>query len=252
MRTLVKIIRRLASFAGLEIRRRRASSSEAGTDHYYDRGPTLLRFIRERNVTVLLDIGANLGQYAFALRDLGFEGRIISFEPLEEQFKLLEKEGLHDQRWECHKFAIGEEEKDITIRISANSESSSILPMLDLHLEACPSSAYIKEQPAKIKRLDMFLPQTIDESDRLMIKIDVQGYELKALKGAGKFLSRVEVIDIELSLVPLYDGQPLFLEIMSFFEENGFVPVSIQNAFTDPRNDHALQVDAIFLRRERE
>jgi FkbM family methyltransferase len=243
---LKKIIHSLFGLVGLVVRKKPSASS---LDVYHVRGRKLLRFLQERNVNVLLDVGANIGLYAQALRELGFHGKIESFEPLAEQYGLLEKRASGDKEWECYRFAVGEEDSEITIKVAGNSESSSILPMLDLHLNADPASGYVSEQTVPMRRLDSVLRRLAESNEKLMMKIDVQGYELKALQGASGLLSNVEIIDIELSLVPLYAGQPSFVEMMAFFESKGLFPVSIENAFTDPRDGHTLQADVIFMRR---
>lgn len=254
MHLLKKTVQKVLGYAGWEVRRKPVPTTpridqETESDVYHVRGHKLLKFLKKLNVTVLLDVGANLGQYASALRELGFEGRIISFEPLSKQCVLLKERSLNDKDWECHQCATGDADGHIVINVAGNSESSSILPMLGLHVDAYPASAYVDKESVQIRRLDSILENEISDSDRLLIKIDTQGYEMKTLQGAAGILSKVEIIDIELTLIPLYESQPSFIEMISFLEAHGFVPISFENAFTDSRNGYALQVDAIFVRR---
>lgn len=217
---------------------------------YRRRGQTLVRFSLERGVNVLVDVGANEGQYAASIRALGFNGQIISFEPLDGALPTLRNRCVNDGDWQFHQLAIGDRNAEAIIKVAGNLESSSILPMMDVHVDAYPESKYVAEQKVNVTRLDSILPGNLKggEKDRLMLKLDVQGYELKALHGADGIFDQVEIVDIEVSLLPLYEGQPSLVELINFFETRGFIPVSFENAFTDPRNGHALQVDAVFMR----
>jgi hypothetical protein len=88
-------------------------------------------------------------------------------------------------------------------------------------------------------------------NDRLWIKLDVQGYEHTVLDGAMQAIAQTRVVESELSLVPLYEGQHLYRDIIDQLESLGFGLVSIERGFTDPNTGHVLQVDGIFVRHER-
>jgi hypothetical protein len=91
----------------------------------------------------------------------------------------------------------------------------------------------------------------VKPDDRLWIKLDVQGYEQTVLDGAMQAIARTRVVESELSLIPLYEGQHLYREIIDQLEMLGFGLVSIERGFTDPTTGHVLQVDGIFVRHER-
>lgn len=248
MPILRQFIRSLFGLAGLDVRRK--SATPGVPDVYARRGQTLVRFMLQRGVNVLVDVGANEGQYAAGMRALGFKGQMISFEPLDAAFPALRNRCANDGDWRCDQLAIGDSNAEAVIKVAGNLESSSILPMMDVHVDAHPPSKYVAEQKVNVTRLDSILPGILKggEKDRLMLKLDVQGYELKALRGADGIFDQVELVDIEVSLLPLYEGQPSLVELIDFFESRGFIPVSFENGFTDPRNGHALQVDAVFMR----
>ena len=231
---------------GLEIRRKR---NEA-IDVYRRRGVKIMRYAADRGITVLLDVGANEGQYAEGLRAVGFGNRIVSFEPVAATFAELKRRTDGAANWEARQIALGDSDGKTTIQIGGNSECSSLLSTNERHVQAYPPSAVCGQESIEVRRLDTIRREILKTTDRVFLKLDIQGYELKALRGALETLPQVEMIDIELSLVPLYDGQPLLIEMLQFLEENGFVPVSLENAFIDGRNEHALQIDAIFLRQE--
>ena len=127
--------------------------------------------------------------------------------------------------------------------------SSSLLPMLELHAAAAAGSAYVGTEPVDLVRLDSLAPTILAPDDRVYLKLDVQGTELDALDGARTSLPRVRAMELELSVVPLYEGAPLLAEMLGRIDEMGFDLVSIAPAWIDARTGHVLQLNAIFLRR---
>ncbi len=104
----------------------------------------ILKFLSTYNIDAVLDVGANIGQYALWLRECGYRGRIISFEPLSEAYSYLLINSKDDPNWIiAPRMAIGKEEATKTINMSSNSYSSSILKMNDIHIKRVPESAYI-------------------------------------------------------------------------------------------------------------
>ena len=157
---------------------------------------TRLRLLREREVEVVLDVGANAGQYARRLRDDGYEGVIVSFEPLAEAFERLESAAIDDPKWHTMRMALAEKPGTATIHVSANSYSSSFLPITDRCVDAAPDAAYVGTELADVATLDVLaLPP-----GAAMLKIDVQGTESSVLRGARELLRRVEAVEAELSL----------------------------------------------------
>ena len=87
-----------------------------------------------------------------------------------------------------------------------------------------------------------------NKNDRIFMKIDVQGFENKVLNGANKILEQTYAIEIELSMLPMYEGAPLMMEMLSRFEKMGYILASIEPVFFDPQNGHMLQADGIFVK----
>jgi FkbM family methyltransferase len=218
--------------------------------YYPDNFSTLKRsnLIISENIDLLLDVGANAGDYVLALRDSGYQGRVVSFEPLSKPFSILEKRSSRDSNWDCINVALGIAEEDGEIFLSEHSTSSSLLPINDTHLNALPSSAVISKEKIKISPLDSFLGTVVKLQDRVYLKIDVQGYEMFALQGAVQLLNQVRALEIELSFVPLYQGAPVFNEIVTYLENLGFMLISLNHVFSDPDTDRLLQVDGLFIR----
>lgn len=209
----------------------------------------LFQSLKHFNVDLVLDVGANKGQFSSQLRSIGFDGKIVSFEPLSEAHKLLSETSSSDNKWIAHpRCAIGDHDGEIEINIAGNSVSSSILPMLNSHSNAAPGSSYINHEKTPIFKLDTVAPSYFKEAKNPFIKIDTQGFEWQVLDGAEIILPQVRGILCELSLVDLYQGQHLWLEMIQRLEKLGFTLWSLQQGFTDQQTGRSLQMDAIFFR----
>jgi len=200
-------------------------------------------------IDTILDIGANSGQFAGQIRsDIGFTNRILSFEPLSSAYKLLKSNAKDDPAWEVFNFAIGETEEEQEINIAENSESSSFLKMLPAHLKSAPNSKYIGKETIKIKTLDSLFCDLCGTAQNIYMKIDTQGFERKVLKGAENSLPHINTVQMEMSLVPLYEGELLFNEMLMLMGNKGYTLIAIENGFSDPASGQLLQVDGIFHR----
>ena len=206
------------------------------------------QLLEDCGVTTAIDVGANEGQFAGLLRRDGFQGRIISFEPLPGAFDALATHAADDPLWEPYQFALADQVKGGTIHVAANSQSSSLLPMMIAHSVAVPESKYVAEIDVNISTLDEQAKTLLMPSEVTYLKLDVQGYEDKVLKGAQRTLEQVAAIETELSFVPLYAGQRLFHDLCSMLYVFGFHLVFVKEVFRDPRTGHVLQVDGFFRR----
>ena len=149
----------------------------------------LYHFLKLKKIDCILDIGANEGQYVNKLRRIGYNKKIISFEPLSSAFKILKKKSIKDKNWNVYNFGIGEKEKDVDINISKNSFSSSILKILPIHTRGAPESEYFSKEKISIKRLDALSEIDISKLNKIFIKIDTQGYEEQVVLGIEKILN---------------------------------------------------------------
>jgi FkbM family methyltransferase len=200
------------------------------------------------DIDLLIDVGANAGQFATLCRSHGYKGQILSFEPSSAAHRELTKAAAADQLWTvADRMALGANAGEVEINIAANSLSSSILPMLDTHLCAAPQSQYIQREKVPLHRLDDVLPEDTDFST-VFLKLDVQGFEPQVLSGAAHTLSRTAAVQLEMSLVPLYEGELLLSQMCSTMSAKGFDLWDLEPSFRDPNTGRLLQVDGIFTR----
>jgi FkbM family methyltransferase len=211
--------------------------------------PTTPHPVVHHGIEVLLDVGANEGQFAQGVRDAGYRGRIISFEPLPEAFLRLKEASQADPQWVVHsRCALGSVCGQVKINIAGNSVSSSIMPMLESHSSAAPRSKYVGTADTEVITLDSVFENYCRPNDRVFLKIDTQGFESEVLRGCSSTLKYIQGVQLELSVVPLYGGQELYPYFFELFRGHGFELWSIIPGFSDIRSGQTLQFDAVFMR----
>lgn len=206
-------------------------------------------FLNQYKINKIFDVGANTGQYAMHMRKLGFKGEIISFEPLSKAFIKMQENAKDDIKWKQNNYAIGDKNEKTIINISNNSYSSSISDILETHTKAAPDSFCIGTEKIEIKKLDSIFEKYYMQGDRLMLKIDTQGYEKKVIVGARNSLQKIVLIQLEMSLKPLYKDEMILSELISYLNKMNFELIGLENGFSHPETKHLLQVDGVFINR---
>lgn len=231
-----KSVDRALSFAGIDVIRRSAHPRHR-----------IAHSLRSHGIDCVLDCGANEGQFGSYLRgQIGYRGDIVSFEPLPSAFAHLSVAASRDPKWQVHDFGLGDVDAAMLLNVAGNSMSSSLLEMADAHVAAAPESAVVGTVDVGIRRLDS-VPALVERLSRTtLLKVDAQGYETKVLDGCGAHLSRIGLLYLELSLVPLYEGEALIEDVIARLRHDGFRPVSIDMSFGDPRTWDMLQADVMF------
>jgi FkbM family methyltransferase len=193
---------------------------------------------------VVIDVGANGGQYATELRRHGFRGEIASFEPVETAFEHLAAAAADDPDWTCHRLALGATAGEAQINVASNLASSSLLEMEVGHQAGAPEVSIVRVETVAVSRLDDVL-----EDDRpCMLKLDVQGYEDRVLDGAPDTLARAQLLQCELSIAQLYSGQAPFRALIDRLDDAGFGLVDLDPFFYDRTDGRVLSLDALFAR----
>jgi FkbM family methyltransferase len=230
-----------------------ARSAVFEASRYYserDRKRQFVKQLQSRQVDAVFDVGANSGQYATGLRRAAYKGRIISFEPLSGPFSILESKASTDPLWDCQRYALGDVDGTISINVAGNAgQSSSVLPMLKSHQDVCPAANYIGIEEVPIHRLDSVAPEILRPNDVTFLKIDVQGFEKQVLEGSKSTVNdRCVGMQLELSILPLYEGGMLIREALDLVHSLGFTLTGLLPCFTDLRDGRMLQADGIFFR----
>jgi FkbM family methyltransferase len=199
----------------------------------------------DQEIQLVIDVGANEGQFIRTSLALMPQTPIFAFEPNPDS---LQK--LHDAKWgkdlvEIFPFALGSKSEMLPLNISHFSPASSLLKSSKTQLAEFSYTFTDKVVDVKVERLDVIINPT---QERILLKIDVQGFELEVLKGATNLFDRVSVVLCEANLTDLYDKQCEFEEITSFLYQNGFQLIDIGQPIRSNANEEILYVDLAFVR----
>ncbi len=194
----------------------------------------------------VLDGGANQGQFARAALETFPEARLLAFEPLPDVAETLRRNLADDARAQVYETALGRHDGQITFHQNAYSLSSSALPLHAHHLAAFPHARPLRTLEVPVARLDTLL-----DGEKLtppvLLKLDLQGFELEALRGAPATLGRVDYVLLEVAFKPMYEGEPLFPDLYDHMRAAGFVfarPIDVLPGL----NGEIVQMDALFVR----
>ncbi len=209
----------------------------------------LVAMLKHHEIDIVLDVGANVGQYGQRLRDWGYEGRIVSFEPLQSAHEQLLARSLSDPAWEvAPRMAIGDHDGEIDIQVSAETDMSSILPQNDLLQEISPTSAIQTTERVPIHRLDTIAKNHVNVEHRVFMKVDTQGFEPQVLDGSEALLPGLVGVQLEMSLVPLYQGECDYLAMIERLAAAGFTLHLVLPGYFERKLARMVEVDGVFVR----
>jgi FkbM family methyltransferase len=233
-------LQRLARRLGYDLTpRRKARSPDA----------QLAALLAHFRISCVLDVGANVGQYGARLRAWGYPGRIVSFEPQAGPHAALERRAAADAAWQAApRMALGAHAGEVELEVSAESDMSSILPQSALLRQVSPSSAVVRRETVPLRRLDDVAGSYLEPDERVFLKIDAQGYEAEVLAGAAGLLERLAGIQLEMALVPLYEGERPFRAMLDELSALGFEPHLFLPGYFERKLARQLQIDGVFMR----
>jgi FkbM family methyltransferase len=233
-------IKRLVNFLGFQISR----YSIGG--HPISQFNKLLELYK---VDVVLDVGANTGQFYHHLRSYNRSVKVISVEAIPDLVNKLKLSAKDNSKWEIvGPLAIAGSNGDVKFDISGNSVSSSLKKVLQKHIEAEVSSECVEVITVPAATLDHAIQPMVGQDEVLALKIEVQGAEYDVIQGAENCIAQAAVIICELSLQPLYEDQKLWLDIIREFEARGMILCGLHTGFACGETGETLQVEGLFKR----
>lgn len=211
-----------------------------------------LRILLTRlRINCVFDVGANQGQFASRLRQSGYQGHILSFEPNPETFRLLEQASAGDTRWQPFNFALGAAEAMLPFNITRSDTLSSFLDPLEKADSPAPElgTAVMRTEMVQVGRLDAMLDGLVAgiPAPRIFLKCDTQGFDLEVVRGAEGCMDRILGLQSEISVNPLYRGGPHYLDALRTYESLG---LSLMDLFVVNRTRHraVLEYDCLMAR----
>jgi FkbM family methyltransferase len=204
-------------------------------------------WLREMGIKTVLDVGANVGQFTTSIRKLLPEAKIYAFEPVEACFQDLARRRQGDALFQAFPYALGAEDGSAELNVNDFTPSSSLLPTASAHVEEFPFTARTAGATVEIRRLDSVVP-ALDLTEPMLIKLDVQGFEMQVINGGRETLARADVLITEISFAEFYEGQTSFEELYSEIQDLGLRFHGILEQVYSTRNDLPLFCDALFVR----
>lgn len=216
-----------------------------GLDIKFHREP--LRFLRSYGIRAVLDVGANEGQFAAHIRKVLPDASIYSFEPLAAPFRKLVETHRGDRHFEAFQVAVGSEAGEADFEMHDSSVTSSMLRPTDRFARMVPSTAARTRVKVPVVTLDGWAAGR-DLATPLLVKLDVQGFEDRVILGGRETLARASAVISEVSFVGLYEGQPLFEDILDLMRSLHFRCGGMLGGFSDLETGEMLEADALFIR----
>jgi FkbM family methyltransferase len=204
-------------------------------------------WLRELGIATVLDVGANTGQFALAARRAFPAAEIVSVEPLAECYATLTRRLRGLPRTRALNVALGESPGSARFERNEYTPSSSFLPLGEAHRASFPFARATTEVEVPIDTLDAVVAR-LGLPTPLLIKIDVQGYEDRVLRGATAALRTASALIVETSFVPLYEGQLCHDGICALLSEHGFRYAGCLDQLVEPGSARILSADSVFLR----
>lgn len=210
----------------------------------------LIRVLVHHGISLVFDVGANEGQYGDRLRRAGYRGGLVSFEPLAATHRLLADHAAGDDTWIVPPaMALADRAGETDINVSAHTGMSSLRRFTDEMAELLDSAHFVATETVRLARLDDLIDEFAAPDDRILLKIDTQGTEDLVLDGAGRSLARIALIQLELSIMPVYRGSRGFTDMIGHLAGLGFEPVLFLPGYFNRRTARLIEMDGIFARR---
>ncbi len=213
-------------------------------------GTHLAMLFARLKINCVLDVGAHVGQYGRFLRNIGYSGYIVSFEPIRANFAVLEQRSAKDEKWIARRLALGNDDRMVPINVAHITQFSSFLPRSGYSVNQFGElSGTSRTEIVAMQRLDSVFDECIClvKDPRVFLKLDTQGYDLKILEGCGRRLQQVLALQSELSVKPLYEGMTQYLDAMSYMNDRGFELTGIFPVLRD-EDLRIVELDSVMIR----
>ena len=209
----------------------------------------IINLVNHCKIDLVLDIGANHGQFGNMLRNEGYKGEIHSFEPVSHSYDSLQKACLNDEKWFVHKLAMGAADGKDTINVTKASDMSSFLDPNEFGGREFEKMSVAHKEMVEIGTIDGFLPKQITDFNkrRIFLKMDTQGYDLKVLEGSLNVMDYIVCILSEISLIPIYSGMPHYLDALGKYEDYGFSVTGLYPVSREKKSLSVIEMDCVLI-----
>jgi FkbM family methyltransferase len=244
------VVNRVAGLFGLEVRRRRPPAPRKPPDPHATLGRHVAALLERLEVDCVIDVGAHEGGFGRLIRDNGWAGRLVSFEPVRSSFERLQAAAAPDASWTPHRLALGREAGRAAMHVTEGTVFSSFHERSETGAELWPAwTRTVRDEQVDVTRLDVVLDTLGIEPapQRMFLKMDTQGHDLEVFAGATGVLDRVVGLQSEVSLRPIYQGIPSFRDALATFEDAGFAITGLYPVTRDP-DWRVVEYDCVMIR----
>lgn len=217
--------------------------------HNYLASRHVASLLQHYRVNCVFDVGANVGQYGRSLRNLGYTGRIVSFEPVAATAAKLRQKAERDPDWHVYHCALGREERVDTMNV-VQGTMSSILGPSEFGSRRYKRFRNTAAEDIHVRRLDALLDEALKGIDdpRPYLKLDTQGYDLEAFAGAGERSADFVGLQSEVALMQIYQGMPRMHEAIAAYEADGFEITGMFPVTREEATGRVLEFDCVMVR----
>jgi FkbM family methyltransferase len=222
----------------------------------WEQSSHLRRLLSALLIDCVFDVGANIGQFHEFLRlHVGYTGRIVSFEPVEELYRSLVDAKARDPRWTIAPLALGDMTGRREINVLRERTLTSFLPRDEANLRDMGYEKYLREtecdrtEVVTVRRLEDVVPEMTASAERLFLKSDTQGYDMHVIRGAGRALERIAALQVELSVRQVYVGSPDYLDGIAELQTLGYDMTAMFPVQRDAA-ERVVNFDCVMIRRD--
>lgn len=213
-------------------------------------GPFIVRLLRSLSVGTVLDVGARFGDYGAWLREWGYHGEIISFEPVQSNFEILERVAARDARWSARRVALGNTTTSDQINVFHDTSLSSFRSINAYGEEQFADQASVAHtEEVAVRRLDdIFRHLRRGAAPTLFLKTDTQGNDMDVIEGAKGLIDLVAGLQVEVAIKPIYDDIPTYETVVPQLRLLGFELAGVFPVARDQQG-HIIELDCVMVRR---
>jgi FkbM family methyltransferase len=208
-------------------------------------------YLHQMGINVVLDVGAFTGTYATRLRKLGYEGQIISFEPVPNSYAQMQEKMQGDPLWKAMPVGLSDSTGETLINTYSDGHFNSLLNLRNQSEEVYGMDPSGRSQtPIVLRRLDEILDELIApiSSPKIFLKIDTQGHDVSVMRGASGVMEKITGLQSELAAVELYEGMPTMSQALEYYRKCGFVPIGFYPIHTYWDNPITPEFDVLLSR----
>jgi FkbM family methyltransferase len=210
----------------------------------------IVKFLSDLEVDLLIDVGANRGQFGSSMYEHGYRGTIVSFEPIPDAYdQLVQLAAQSGQDWRvAPAMALTDSNGTAELTIAKNSASSSLLAFTDRMTEVVPIATATGKITVETSRLDNYLMKAGLGERSFALKMDTQGSEMAVLAGGFGVEANINLVMLEASIAQLYQGQPYYYEIDKYLRHRGWKLIDIEPGYRHPKSLALCEFDAVYAK----